>query len=357
MEISDKTVIVLGGGSGIGRAGALKFAQCGATVVIGDIDDDAARATAAEIQGLGGNALSAHYDAASEDGATTITGLARKMFGHIDIVWCHAGTNLAGPPEQIPVDRWSELLNVNFLSTVRAFQAFIDDLSQTSGHLAVTSSGLGLFPEDVPGLAAPYAVTKAAQIALARSLAPYLAARNIGISVLVPDQTDTRHARELNTVGLPADLVAASIDPTAMQTPEHVAAKLISGIRDDDFMISTVVDTRARLTAAAERLYAPAQPAADGAVVQYVRIEADPQRHGPLSEALAEMAAQVRAEPGALTYQVSADLSQRGTHTARKRKRRWRAWPISASPRCRRGSTTSTRRRARRPAPNRCGQH
>jgi NAD(P)-dependent dehydrogenase (short-subunit alcohol dehydrogenase family)/quinol monooxygenase YgiN len=316
MDMSGKTVVVLGGGAGIGRAGALEFAARGANLVIGDIDDDASRETVELIRRSGRTAIDTHYDAASEVDAAAVADVSRSAFGEIAVVWSHAGTSLAGPPERIPVDRWRALLDVNLLSTVRCLQAFVEDLGRSRGRWVITSSGLGLFPEDVPGLAAPYAVTKAAQIALARNIAPYLAMRGVEVSVLVPDQTDTRHAREVNTVGLPAEAATAALDAGAVQTPKQVAEALVSGVERGDFLISTIENTHRRLVAAADRLYAPVSDgrggAAGGTVLQYVRIEADPGRHAPLAEALVQMAAQVRAEPGATVYEVSADLSEPG---------------------------------------------
>ncbi|MFI5541814.1 SDR family NAD(P)-dependent oxidoreductase [Nocardia sp. NPDC051900] len=306
-----KTVVILGGGSGIGRAGALALAQAGCAILVADIDEEAARATAAAIERAGGTAVFAYCDLGSESDVAAVAALACQKYQHVDIVWCHAGYALAGPPESIPIRTWQNIFDVNVLSTVRALHAFLPDLTASRGHFVVTSSGLGLFPDDVPGLAAPYVVTKAAQIALARNLAPYLAARNVGISVLAPDQTNTRHAREISTVGIPAAVVAAAVDPSTMQTPEYVASRLVGGLRADEFLISTVEGTRERLTEAAARNLSPlAEPVEP--IVLYVRIEADSGRHDELAQALIEWATQVVKEPGVIRYQVTADLVELG---------------------------------------------
>lgn len=312
MELLDKVVVITGGANGIGRAGALALAAAGCDVVIADVDDKAAAQTAADVQALGRRCLYVRSDVTDDAQMQALAQESLKTFGQVDIVWNHAGASVAGPPERIPVERWRHLLDLNVLGGVRGLLNFLPDmLARGSGHVVFTTSGLGLFPDAIAGLAAPYVTTKAAQIGLARTLAPYLAERGVGVSLLAPHITNTRHTFESPLIDLDPEVVAANLDLDAMQQPGAVAALLVDGLRTDQFLISAVPDTRKLLVAAAARLYA--MPGDDTQpVVQYVRIQADPERHDELAAILAQSAKATAAEPGAIEVRVGADLTHPG---------------------------------------------
>lgn len=312
MDLSDKVVVVTGGANGIGRAGALAFAKAGCDLVIADLDERATRQTAADVEALGRRALCVACDVTDDAQMQALAEQSLSAFGQVDVLWNHAGASVAGPPERIPIERWRHLLDLNVLGGVRGLLSFLPAMIERgSGHVIFTTSGMGLFPDHIAGYAAPYVTTKAAQIALARTMAPYLRDRGIGVTLLAPDITNTRHTFESPTIELDPAIVAAALDLDAMQEPEDVAALLIEGLRTDQFLISAVPHTREQLVAAADRLYAmPTEPS--GPVVQYVRIQADPDRHDALAEVLAQSARSTATEPGAITVEVGADLSRPG---------------------------------------------
>src|SRR6478735_3437991 len=88
MQIEGKVVVITGAGSGIGRALAQQFADAGASVVVGDIDSEAATATAA---GIGERAVGVGADAASVAGIATLLDAARAAFGPVDVYVANAG--------------------------------------------------------------------------------------------------------------------------------------------------------------------------------------------------------------------------------------------------------------------------
>lgn len=311
MDLQGKTVVIVGGGAGIGRAGGLALARAGCNVVVADIDEVAAQDTARDIEAIGSRALVVRCDAAVGSDMEILAERATAGFEQVDILWIHAGGTVAGPPERIPLQKWRDLLELNVLGGVRGLHAFLPAmLERGAGHLVFTSSGLGLFPDDIPGLAAPYVITKAAQVALARTLAPYLAPHGVGVSLLAPDLTATRHAFEVPTVDLDPAILAAALDPERMHQPEDVGRLLVEGLGSDTFLISAVPHTRERLVEAASAL--SGRPSERQPIVQYVRMTAHTDRHDTLASVLADAARSVRTEPGAAMYEVSADAERRG---------------------------------------------
>ena len=89
MRLESKSGIVTAAASGMGRAGALRFAQEGAAVAVVDLDGDAARAVAKEIENGGGRAIAIQANLNDDGDARGIVGDAEKAFGGLDFVWNH----------------------------------------------------------------------------------------------------------------------------------------------------------------------------------------------------------------------------------------------------------------------------
>ena len=98
-EFAGKTAVVTGAGSGMGKAFALRFAADGMNVVIGDIQDDALRATVSEISARGTPVLGLHTDVSSSASVAALADAAEERFGPIHLVCNNAGVEgyLDGP--------------------------------------------------------------------------------------------------------------------------------------------------------------------------------------------------------------------------------------------------------------------
>src|SRR5438067_12951209 len=88
--LNGKVVVVAGGAGGIGTACSVRLAEEGATVVVGDVNRDAADAVAAQITATGGSAISIHLDIADEDSVAALIAFAVKDVGDIDGVHANA---------------------------------------------------------------------------------------------------------------------------------------------------------------------------------------------------------------------------------------------------------------------------
>lgn len=324
LELNDKVVVIVGGGAGIGAAGAGALAAAGCAVVVADVDERAARACAEEIRADGGRADSVRCEATSEADLAAVHARALETFGRVDVLWCHAGRAVAGRLEQIPVDHWARLLDLNCLGPVRAFAEFGPSMVERgSGHIIVTSSSLALFPEQFP-ITAPYVLTKSALVGYARSLRAYLEPHGVGVTLLCPDATSTRHATHLEFVGLdPSDLGGATA-ASAMDTPEAVARALVDGLSADRFLISLTADHASRLRADLAMLvgdpdvgdpdaeFGVDADAASATIVVAGELAVASQQHGQLAAALREVTAATRVEQGNLAYRWTSDLERSG---------------------------------------------
>ena len=187
---SDKNAVIFGGGKGIGRAIAMEFSRRGASVVIADIDADAAQQVSTAINDNGGCAISVQCDVLQQSSIDAAAHFCKRMFGSPDFVINNVGAMLNGHPEDVPVYEWERMIDLNYFSVIRSMQTFLPELLQRGhGHLVNTASFAGLYPYAVSRL--PYAAAKGAIIALTQSLSLYLEPKGVRVSCFIPGPVKT----------------------------------------------------------------------------------------------------------------------------------------------------------------------
>lgn len=211
--LDGKVAVVTGGGSGIGRAMALSFAEGGAHCVIADVDDEAAERVAGEVAAKGVRAITAHADVADR---AAVEGLAEKAFaelGGAHVLCNNAGVGLGGPLHEHTDDDWDWILGVNLRGVIHGVQTFVPRIiaQGQGGHVINTASMAGMIV--APYLGA-YTVTKFAVVALSEALRQDLAPYGIGVSVLCPGFVRTRiHESQRNRPEAFGGPEAGQLDP------------------------------------------------------------------------------------------------------------------------------------------------
>ena len=145
-RLDGKTVLVTGGGRGIGRAVALACAEAGAKVAICGRDAVRLGAVAAELRALGAKVLSESCDVTDEGQVAEFVGAVVKELGHVDVLVNNAGVlGPMGPLEKAPADGWNATLAVNltgpFLVTRQVLRSSM--LKTGRGVVINVSSGAG----------------------------------------------------------------------------------------------------------------------------------------------------------------------------------------------------------------------
>lgn len=222
MRLTDKLVVVTGGGSGIGAAMARRFAREGArAVVVADLNGEAAESVASEIGGL---ALQANV--ASELDVHRVIESTESRFGAIDLFCSNAGVTAAGGPE-LPDEAWQRVWSVNVMAHVYAARALLPGmLKRGEGYLLQTASAAGLLSQ----FDAPYAVTKHAAVAFAEWLAITYSGRGLKVSCLCPGGVDT----PMLSAEAPQRKRLLS---EGMISAERVAEAVIEGLAAERFLI------------------------------------------------------------------------------------------------------------------------
>ncbi|MEW2453682.1 SDR family NAD(P)-dependent oxidoreductase [Streptomyces albus] len=167
-RFASRTVVISGGGFGIGAATAHRLADEGAAVVLLDQDEAGARRTAREITVSGGRAAFVRGDVTDEPAWARAVATAREGFGPVDGLVCNAATLRGGPADAITLSDWEAQLGVNLTGAFLGVRACLDDLHRQAGAIVLTSCVQAL--AGLPGRPA-YAASKAGLTGLGRQLA------------------------------------------------------------------------------------------------------------------------------------------------------------------------------------------
>ncbi|SEE36309.1 SDR family NAD(P)-dependent oxidoreductase [Streptomyces sp. KS_5] len=223
-EFTDRTVVITGAGSGIGRASAIAFAQAGAHVLAVGRRTDALEETAAESPRIAVHPADIRVPGAAEE----VVRVAIDRWGHLDVLVNNAGATKVMPLADTTAESIAALFDLNVTAPSLLACAALPHLRRARGSILNISSTFGHRP--LPG-AAHYAASKAALEQLTRSWAVELAAEGIRVNALAPGPTESQ---ALAAAGLSSTVIeqvkrdeAARIPLGRRGEPAEVAAWVV----------------------------------------------------------------------------------------------------------------------------------
>lgn len=188
-DLTGKTAVVLGAGSGIGKSSAKALAALGASVLCADREMSGAQTTAAEITADGGSASAAACDAASAAAVEALASTAMQRFPRLDIAVTTPGLNIRKTILDYTEEELDRVINLNIKGTVWFFQAFGRIMvEQKGGSLIACSSVRAVTIE--PGLAV-YGSTKAAIGLLVQGFASEVGRHGVRVNAVAPSIIET----------------------------------------------------------------------------------------------------------------------------------------------------------------------
>ena len=222
MQRFDNAVaIVTGGGMGLGEALCEELGRRGTTVVVADIDGDAARQVAGRLQQSGVPAAAVRVDVANEVEVAQLIERTVTEYGRVDYMINNAGIAIGGDSRDLSMQQWRRVLDVDLLGvmygTVYAYQLMA---RQGHGHIVNISSLSGLIPQ--PGNV-PYCTSKHGIVGLSLSLRAEGADLGVKVSVACPGDMKTKIYDNMVVVNMPREQVATLSRRTHYLMPQMSA--------------------------------------------------------------------------------------------------------------------------------------
>lgn len=188
MKLQNRTVVVTGGGSGIGRACAIKCAEEGANIVIADINEEGAAETEKLIQAAGRNALACKTDVSDPSSVASLVERTIQQYGKVHAVINSAAIQVNKTVEDTSFEEWNMQMAINVGGIFLCSKLFLPQLKATRGNIVSLSSVNGFFVEPA---CAGYCATKAAIIGLTKAMAIDHGHEGVRVNCICPGYIDT----------------------------------------------------------------------------------------------------------------------------------------------------------------------
>ena len=220
-RFENAVAIVTGGGMGLGEALCEELGRRGATVVVADIDGDAARGVAGRLAQAGTTAIAVPVDVADQNEVAQLIESTVAAYGRVDYMINNAGIAIGGDSRDLSMQQWRRVLDVDLLGvvhgTVHAYQLMA---RQGHGHIVNVSSLSGLVPQ--PGNAA-YCTSKHGIVGLSLSLRAEGVDLGVKVSAACPGDMKTKIYDNMVVVNMPRERVATLSRRTHYLMPQMTA--------------------------------------------------------------------------------------------------------------------------------------
>jgi 3-oxoacyl-[acyl-carrier protein] reductase len=251
MRLRDKVAIVTGGGQGIGRAYALRFAREGAQVVVADINEAQAADVAREIETLGVQSVAIKTDVSDEASCNALAAAVHDRFGRIDVLINNAAIFHGLDRQDQSLAYFNRILSVNFTGVwlmTRAVERFMK--RQRRGKIVNQSStaayitNVGMVDTSDPDRSSPpfhYSLAKLGVSGMTKFFAGSLGPWGINVNAICPGATMTEATKSV----VPPEILKAIVGATALKRalePEDLTGTAVFlASEDSDLMTGQVL--------------------------------------------------------------------------------------------------------------------
>ncbi|GHV00643.1 short-chain dehydrogenase [Spirochaetia bacterium] len=192
LRLDNKKTFVTGGARGIGYNIAIALAEAGADVALVDTDEETAKDAAKQIAGATGKKIiTVKADVTRKDSVDAMIKTILDSFGRIDAAFCNAGICKNIPAEDMTLEEWNQVINVNLTGVFLTAQAAGKVMLKQGGGSIINTASMSAHIVNVPQPQCSYNASKAGVIQLTKSLAVEWALKNVRVNSISPGYIGT----------------------------------------------------------------------------------------------------------------------------------------------------------------------
>ncbi|KXO94214.1 3-oxoacyl-ACP reductase [Tsukamurella pulmonis] len=232
--LQGRTAIVSGSGRGIGAAVAHKLAAHGANVVVNDLDEAVARATAAEITAVGGSAVACPGNVTEVGFAQRFVDTAVDSFGGLDIIVNNAGYTWDGVVQKMGDEQWDAILDVHLKAPFQILRAAQPVISAAAKRESAAGNPVTRKVVNISSLAglygnagqANYSAGKAGILGLTKAIAKEWGRYRVTVNAVAFGLIETRltsSAEDAETIEIEGREITVGVNPMIRQAAQHIA--------------------------------------------------------------------------------------------------------------------------------------
>ncbi len=234
-KLENKTAIVTGASSGIGRGIAKEFAGEGANVVVSDVNREGGEKVVKEIEDSGGKAIFVETDVSDTEDVDELVETTLNEYSKIDILVNNAGVYIQKPVTEMEIDEWDKVIDVNlkgvFLMIRRVAEEMVKNEEGKIINLSSIAGEVG-YPNS-----SAYSATKGGIIAMTRALALELGPKGINVNAVAPGVIKTAMTEDLLEDETVKEQMLANTPIGILGEPEDIASAVTYlASQDADFV-------------------------------------------------------------------------------------------------------------------------
>jgi NAD(P)-dependent dehydrogenase (short-subunit alcohol dehydrogenase family) len=230
----DKTALVTGGASGMGRELCHSLAARGARVVVADINREEAERTASEISAMGYTVRAVVLDVTNESAVFKAVEDAVSWFGSLDYYFNNAGIGISADARDLKMEQWRRVFDVNLFGVLYGTMAAYTAMArQGRGHIVNISSMAGFAPFSIN---TPYTASKYGVVGLTQALRHETADLGIRMTLVCPGIVRTSFYDALEIIGTDRETYMKFM-PRRIITAERAAEIILRGVAGNRALI------------------------------------------------------------------------------------------------------------------------
>ncbi|WP_282941215.1 glucose 1-dehydrogenase [Paenibacillus sp. RC67] len=232
MRLDGKVAIITGAGTGIGKTTALRFSREGAKVVVTDINQSGAEATAQAIRDAGGQAVALAHDVSNEEQWKHVVTEAQSAYGKIDILFNNAGIYIIKPLADITLEEWNRLMSINVTGVFLGMKHVMPAMASKQGGSVINASSIA----GINGASGHtlYGASKGAVRIMSKDAAIEYATQKVRVNSIHPGYIDTGMVEYASSVTSASKSELAQISPSGRLGSVEDVANMVLFLASDE---------------------------------------------------------------------------------------------------------------------------